>query len=96
MIKCTVEFFGVPVKTSELKVEIEVKEGAHLKDVIGALRHKVPALEGNIIVPGKDKMVDGYTFNIHGKFYIDGYDDDKDILLKNGDIIAVLTIPVGG
>jgi hypothetical protein len=41
-------------------------------------------------------MVDGYTFNIHGKFYIDGYDDDKDILLKNGDIIAVLTIPVGG
>ena len=96
MIKCIVEFFGVPVKTTEMKVEIELKEGAKLKDIIAALRHKLPALEETIIVPGEDRMVAGYTFNIHGHFYIDGYDDDQDIKLKNGDRIAVLTIPTGG
>ena len=96
MIKCIVEFFGVPVKTNELKVEIELKEGAKLKDIIAALRHKLPALEETIIVPGQDRMVEGYTFNIQGKFYIDGYDDDKDLQLKNGDHIAMLTIPTGG
>ena len=85
MIKCIVEFFGVPVKTTEMKVEIELKEGTKLKD-----------LEETIIVPGEDRMVAGYTFNIHGHFYIDGYDDDQDIKLKNGDRIAVLTIPTGG
>jgi molybdopterin converting factor small subunit len=41
-------------------------------------------------------MVEGYTFNIHGHFYVDGYDDDQDIQLKNGDHIALLTIPAGG
>ena len=95
MIKCIVEFFGVPVKTTESKIEIEL-EGAKLKDIIAALRHKLPALEGKIIVPGADRMVEGYTFNIHGKFYVDGYDNDSDIQLKNGDRIAVLTIPTGG
>jgi molybdopterin converting factor small subunit len=79
-----------------LKVDIEVKEKAKLKDVIAALRQKVPALEGNIIVPGQDHIIEGYTFNIHGRFYIDGYDDDNDLQLKDGDHIALLTIPIGG
>ena len=96
MIKCIVEFFGVPLKTTEMKVEIELKEGAKLKDIIAALRYKLPALEETIIVPGQDRMVEGYTFNIHGRFYVDDYDDDQDIKLKNGDRIAVLTIPTGG
>ena len=96
MIKCIVEFFGVPLKTTEMKVEIELKEGAKLKDIIAALRHKLPALEETIIVPEQDRMVEGYTFNIHGRFYVDDYDDDQDIKLKNGDRIAVLTIPTGG
>ena len=96
MIKCIVEFFGVPVKTTETKVEIELKEGAKLKDVIAALRYKLPALEGKIIGPGQDRMVEGYTFNIHGHFYVDGYDNDQDIQLKDGDRIALLTIPTGG
>ena len=96
MIKCIVEFFGVPLKLTEPKVEIELKEGAKLKDIIAALRCKLPALEGKIIVPGADRVVAGYTFNIHGHFYVDGYDDDQDIQLKDGDRIAVLTIPTGG
>ena len=96
MLKCTVDFFGLPVNITELKVEIELKEEAKLKDIIVALRSKVPTLEGKIIVPGEDRMVDGYTFNIHGRFYVDGLDGDKSLHLKDGDHIALLTIPVGG
>ena len=96
MPKCTVDFFGLPLKITELKVEIELKDEAKLKDVIAALRQKVPALEGNIIVPGQDRMIDGYTFNIHGRFYVDGFDGDQSLHFKDGDHIALLTIPVGG
>jgi hypothetical protein len=52
MPKCTVDFFGLPIYIKPLKVEIELKDEAKLKDVIAALRQKVPALEGTIIVPG--------------------------------------------
>ena len=96
MPKCTIDFFGLPVNITELKVAIELKEEANLKDIIAALRSKVPALEGNIIVPGEDRMVDGFTFNIHGRFYVDGIDGDKSLQLKDGDHIALLTMPVGG
>jgi len=96
MPKCTVDFFGLPLTITELKVEIELNEEAKLKDVIAALRQKVPALEGNIIVPGQDRMIDGFTFNIQGRFYVDGFDGDQSLHFKDGDHIALLTIPVGG
>jgi molybdopterin converting factor small subunit len=96
MIKCIVEFYGVPVTAPGQKVEIELKEGARLKDIIAALRVKLPEVEGSIIVTGQDKMIDGFTFNIKGKFYIDGDDDDSKLDLKDGDKVAVLTIPIGG
>ena len=96
MTKCTVDFFVLPASITEQKVEIEVKEGAKLRDIIAALRLKVPALEGKIIITGQDYMVDGFTFNIHGHFYVDGFDNDQDLQLKDGDHIALLTMPVGG
>ena len=96
MTRCSVEFFGVPTKLTELKVEIEVKEGAKLRDVIAALRRKVPALEGSVIVTGEDRMVDGYTFNIHGRFYTDSDDRNENLQLQDGDRIALLTVPIGG
>jgi molybdopterin converting factor small subunit len=96
MTKCTVDFFGLPATVTEQKVEIEVKERAKLGDIIAALRHKVPALEGKIIITGQDRMVDGFTFNIHGHFYVDGFDNDQDLQLQDGDHIALLTMPIGG
>lgn len=96
MTRCSVEFFGLPVKLAELKVDIEVKDGAKLRDVIAALRRKVPALEGSIIVAGQDRLIDAYTFNIHGRFYTDNDDENENLQLKNGDRIALLTIPIGG
>ena len=96
MIKCSVEFFGVPTKLTEMKVEIEVKEGAKLRDVIAALRRKVPAVEGSIIVAGENRMMEGYTFNIHGHFYTENDNNDENLQLREGDRIALLTIPIGG
>jgi molybdopterin converting factor small subunit len=96
MIRCNVEFFGVPIKLTEMKVEIELEEGAKLRDVIRALRRKVPAVEGSIIVAGEDRMIDGYTFNIHGHFYTENDNNDENLLLREGDRIALLTIPIGG
>ena len=96
MIKCSVEFFGVPIKLTEMKVEIDVKEEAKLKDVIATLRRKIPAVEGSIIVAGEDRMMEGYTFNIHGHFYTENDNNDENLQLREGDRIALLTIPIGG
>jgi len=96
MPKCTVDFFGLPVYINPLKVEIELKEEAKLQDIIAELRTKVPALEGKVIVPGNDRMIDGFTFNIQGRFYVDGFDGDKSFHFKDGDHIALLTMPTGG
>ncbi len=96
MIKCSVEFFGVPIKLTEMKVEIDVKEEAKLRDVIAALRRKVPAVEGSIIVAGENRMMEGYTFNIHGHFYTENDNNDENLQLREGDRIALLTIPIGG
>jgi hypothetical protein len=41
-------------------------------------------------------MIDGYTFNIQGRFYVDGFDGDQSLHFKDGDHIALLTLPVGG
>jgi hypothetical protein len=60
------------------------------------MRQKLPDLEGKVVVKGQDKVIEGYSFNIHGKFYIDGYDDDSNLQLTNGDKIAIMTIPIGG
>ena len=96
MTRCIVDFFGVPAKIPDGKVEIELKEGAKLRDIIAALRQKTPVLEGTIIVAGEDRMFDGYTFNIHGRFYTDAFDANETLQLQNGDHIALLTVPVGG
>jgi hypothetical protein len=41
-------------------------------------------------------MIDGFTFNIHGRFYVDGLDGDNSLDIQDGDHIALLTMPVGG
>jgi hypothetical protein len=56
----------------------------------------VPAVEGSIIVAGEDRMMDGYTFNIHGHFYTENDNNDENLQLHEGDRIALLTIPIGG
>jgi molybdopterin converting factor small subunit len=59
---------------------------------VTALGKKVLSLEGSVIVPGEDRLVDEYKFNINGTFYFAG----MDLKLKKGDRIALLVPITGG
>ena len=93
MVRCTVQLFGLPHEVTELReVEVELKEGVNLRDVIAALRREISALEGYAIRAGENRLMEHCAFNINGRFYL----DDKEVQLQNSDRIALLTLATGG
>lgn len=93
MSKYNIELFGIPNIPDDLrKVEVELNNGARLKDVVAALRRKLPALEGSVFVAGEDRLREYYAFNVNGNFY----DYESDIQLKNSDKIILLLLATGG
>jgi molybdopterin converting factor small subunit len=93
MFRCTVEMFGLSPEITELReVEVKLKDGASLGDVVAALRRKIPALEGGVICAGEDRLTEFYAFNINGCFYA----GDEEVQLKDGDRVALLTLATGG
>ena len=94
MIRCIVEMYGLSSEiTRRREVEIELKDGASLGDVVGALRRKIPVLEGRVICAGEDCLIEYYAFNINGRFY---FDDKEVVQLQNGERVALLTLATGG
>jgi molybdopterin converting factor small subunit len=63
-----------------------------MPEIIAALRNKIPTLEGPVIRPGEDRLVELYKFNVNGTFYFDG----MDLHLHKNDRIALLTPATGG
>jgi len=93
MNKWIIPMYGLPREITEKReVEVELKDGAGMAEVVAALRKNVPALEGPVIVPGEDRLIDEYKFNINGTFYFAG----MDFKLKKGDRIALLVPMTGG
>jgi molybdopterin converting factor small subunit len=93
LFKCVIGLFGIPHDvTDKRQVEIELPDDAGLTDLIAALRHKIPKLEGAVIHPGEDKLTDYFAFNINGRFY----NDDKDIRIRSGDRVGLLALATGG
>ncbi len=93
MNRCVVQLFGLPHEVTALQeVEVELKDGANLGDVIAALRHEIPALEGSVIRAGENRLMEHCAFNINGRFYL----DDKEIQLQDGERILLLTLATGG
>jgi molybdopterin converting factor small subunit len=93
MITLNVEMYGLPATTTDLRsVEVKVKDGARLRDVVAALRHKVPALVGGVISSQEDHLTEYYTFGVNGQFY----QDDSDIRLKSGDHVVLILMATGG
>ena len=89
----TVEMFGLPYSISGIRdIKFKLKDEAKLTDIIGALRREIPSLEGEVITPGNDFLLDGFTFNINGRFYV----DDRDLVLKEDDHIILLTLATIG
>ena len=89
----TVEMFGLPYSISGIReIKFELKDRVKLTDIVGALRREIPSLEGEVITPGNDFLMDGFTFNINGRFYV----DDRDLVLKEDDHIILLTLATIG
>ena len=88
-----VEMFGLPYSlTGKRRVEFELENSAGLTDIVGALKREVPELIGEILNPDSDYLMDGFTFNINGRFY----SDDRDLKIKEGDRIILLTLATIG
>ena len=93
MFKCVVGMFGLSDEVTELReVEVELKDGASLGDVIAALRREIPALEGEVIRAGEERLTEHYAFNINGRFYR----NDEEVQLQDSDRVALLTLATGG
>ena len=93
MNKWTIPMYGLPRQITEKReAEVELSDNAGMAEVVAALRKKIPALEGTVIVPGEDRLADEYKFNINGTFYFAG----TDFRLKKGDRIALLVPMTGG
>jgi molybdopterin converting factor small subunit len=93
MNKWTIPMYGLPWQITEKReVEVELSDNAGMVEVVAALRKRIPALEGTVIVRGEDRLADEYKFNINGTFYFAG----MDFKLKKGDRIALLVPMTGG
>ena len=93
MSKFVIRMFGIPQQITNLsEVEVELENGAGIEEVIAALRNKVPALEGPVILRGEDRITENYAFVINGQFQ----PIDSEIRIQNGDRIALVLLAVGG
>lgn len=93
MFKCRLEMYGLPPEITTLRaVELELRDGATMAEVIAALKEKIPSLEGSVIRRGENRLEDLYKFNVNGHFYFDG----MDFQLHPGDRIALLVPATGG
>jgi molybdopterin converting factor small subunit len=93
MFKCVIPMYGLPYEITTIRqVEVELRDGASMAEVIAALREKVPALEGPVFRPGEDRLQEQYKFNLNGSFYFDG----MDFQLHEGDRIGLLVPVTGG
>jgi hypothetical protein len=92
-INCNVEFFGLsPEMTDLYDTEVEIKDGAGLPELIAALRRKVRTLEGQVIMPDKDMLQEGFAFNINGEFHF----EDEDIHIGKWDRVVLILLSAGG
>jgi len=93
MNRCIVQLFGLPREATELReVEVKLKDGANLEDVIAALRREIPTLEGHVTRTGENRLMEHCAFNINGRFYL----GDEEVKLQDSDHILLLTLATGG
>ncbi len=93
-MRCVVELYGLSNELTKLrKVEIELNERASLRELIAALRHKIPMIEGQVIRAGEDRLMTNCVFNINGRIYAE---DTEELRLQSSDHVALLTLTAGG
>ena len=59
MFKVVIPMYGLPREITELReVEVELRDGATMPEVIAAMRAKAPSLEGPVVRPGEERLVE--------------------------------------
>jgi hypothetical protein len=93
VFKLIVEMFGLPQKISqEGKVEIQLRDNASLKEVVTALKRKIPDLEGPVIRQGQDELVENYAFIVNGQFQA----GDSNLRIRPDDRTVLVLLATGG
>lgn len=92
-MKLTIGFYcGLARRLSkETSAEIEVNDGATLRDVSAALARKFPAFLGQLIVPETYDLVEPHFFHMNGRRA-----DSMDLTVREGDRILLMTVTAGG
>jgi hypothetical protein len=94
MITCTIELYGVSAELAGIsKVVLELPgENAGMKELVTALKTRLPELDGIVVKPNENMLADNQAFNINGHFY----SGSEVIIVYNGDRIRLLTAAIGG
>lgn len=93
MAKWKIPMYGLPREITPLReVEVDLPDNANMAEVLTAMKEKIPSLEGPVIRPGENRLVEQFKFNVNGQFYFDG----QDFTLHPGDRIALLVPMTGG
>jgi molybdopterin converting factor small subunit len=93
MFKVKMPMYGLYHGITDLReVELDLRDGATMPEVVAEMRRKIPTLVGPVIREGEDRLVELYKFNINGHFFFDG----MDFALHPGDKIALLVPATGG
>jgi molybdopterin converting factor small subunit len=91
--KCVIPLYGLPRElTTARQVEVDLNDGAGMAEVIGAIKEKLPALDGPVFRKGENRLAEQFKFNINGHFYFEG----MNFQLHPGDRIALLVPMTGG
>ncbi|NLE09751.1 MAG: hypothetical protein GX631_10930 [Dehalococcoidales bacterium] len=91
--KYTVEMFGLTsVVSGKRKAEMELGENVKLTDIVHGLKKVAPSLAGEVIHRDTDYLMEGFAFNINGRFY----SDDRNLVLKESDRIILLAMATIG
>ena len=91
-MKYTVEMFGLSPFSEDNAVELDLPDGASLRQLFTALVLKIPAFTGRVIEPGTGRLVENYGIYINGQFA----SEHENVQLKPSDRIVLILLAVGG
>jgi hypothetical protein len=93
MFHCAIEMYGIPQNiTQQNKVELELKDEAILKDIVMALKQKIPELEGPVIQHEQGRLIESYAFIVNGQFQL----GDSNVRIHHNDRVVLVLLAMGG
>jgi len=91
-MKLTVEMYGLSPYTELNKVDLDLKDGAEIGELVGALGKKLPAFEGNVKEKGTNRLIEKYGIYLNSQFI----SQDEPVKLKANDRVVIILQAVGG